>query len=122
MCINRIHDIISVSSCISNNPLKLFTCNLLQIDVLYQGPPVMHYELCLSISYCNCSCVSIIHNIPTSCNIVFNTKVVIISYYVVLKLSTSIIIYFLQLIYLITFFLMYFLNFPWTTPTYNLKY
>ena len=27
----------------------LALCNLLQIYVLYQGPPVIHYELCLSI-------------------------------------------------------------------------
>ena len=68
-----------------HNPLNTFRFNFLQIDMLYQRPPVIHSESCLYIEYCNCSCVSIIHNIPTWCNIVFNTKVVIISWYVILK-------------------------------------
>ena len=86
------------------NPSNTFPCNFLQIDVFYQGLPVIHSELCLSISYFNCSCVSMIHNILTWCNIVFNTKVVIISWYVVFKLSRSIIFSFPRLLHLIDFF------------------
>ena len=94
------------------NPSDTFPCNFLQIDVLYQGQPVVHYELWLSISYCNCSCVSIIHNIPTWCNIVFNTKFVITSWYVVFKLSTSIIVSFPRLLHPIAIFLLYFSQLP----------
>ena len=36
------------------NPSNTFPCKFLQLYLLYQGPPVTHYELCLSISYCNC--------------------------------------------------------------------
>ena len=86
------------------NPSNTFPWNFLQIDVLYHGPTVIHYELCLYISYCNCSCVSIIHNTPTWCNIAFNTKALIIYWYVVSKIYTSIIAYFLQLIHLIAIF------------------
>ena len=83
------------------NPSNTFLCNFLQIDVFYQGPPVIYSELYLSISYCICSCVSIIYNIPTWCKIVFNTKFVIISWYVVSKISTSIVFSFPQLLHLI---------------------
>ena len=94
------------------NPSSNFPCNFLQMDVLYQGPPVIHYELCLFISYCNCSRVSIIHNVPKWCNIEFNKEVVIIYWYVVFILSTSIIFSLLQLLHLIDIFLLYFLNAP----------
>ena len=82
----------------------LHLCNFLKIDVLYQGQPVIHSELFLSISYCSCSYVSNIHNITTWCSIVFNKKVVIISWYVVFKLSTNIIFSFPQLLHLIEIF------------------
>ena len=94
------------------NPSNTFPCNFSQIDMLYQGPPVIHYELFLYISYCNCSCVSIIHNIPTRCNIVFITKVVIIYWCVVFKLSTSIIFSFPQLLHLIAIFCFVFFSTP----------
>ena len=66
---------------------NIFPCKLLQIDLLYQGPPVIQSELCLSISYYNCLFVLIIHDIPTWCNTVFNTNEVIISLYLVFILS-----------------------------------
>ena len=49
----------------------------------------------------NFSFASIIHNIPTWCNILFNIKVVIIYRYVVFKLSTYIIVSLPQLLHLI---------------------
>ena len=104
------------------NPSNTFPCNFLQIEVLYQVQPVIHYELCLSILYYNCSCVSIIHNVSTWCNILFNIKVVIISWYVVFKLSTSIIVYFSRLLHLIAIFFYNFINSPRTIPTFNLKH
>ena len=105
------------------NPSNTFPFNFLQIDVLYQGPPVIYYELCLSISYCNCLCVSIMHIIQTWCDIVFNTKVVIISWYMLFKLSTSIIVSFPQLLHPISIFLMYFyLTSPQTIPKFNRKH
>ena len=122
ICINRTHDIIYVSSCFPNKSLKHFPCNFLQIDVLYQVPPLIQSELCLYISYCNCLCVSIIQNKPTWCNIVFNTKVVIIYWYVVFKLSTSVIVSFPKLLHLIAIFLLYFLNPPRNIPTFNLNH
>ena len=79
MCINVTHDIIYVSSCISNIIFKHCSIYFLQIDVLYQGQPVIQSGLCLSISYFNCWFFSIIHQIPTWCNILFNTYSVIIS-------------------------------------------
>ena len=94
------------------NPSNTFPCNFLQIDVLYQVPPIIQSELCFSVSYCNSSCVSFIYNIPTCCNIVFNTKVVIISLYVVFKLSTSMIVYFPQLLHPLAIFRLYFSRLP----------
>ena len=122
MRINRTHMILYLSVLeFLINPSNTFPFNFLQIDVLYQGPPVIHSESYVSISYCNCSCVSIIHNIPTWCNIVFNTKVVIISWYVVFIISTSIIVSFPPLLHLIDIFSCIFINPPWTIPTFNLK-
>ena len=86
------------------NSSKTFPCNFSQMYVLYQGPPVIHSELYMSISYFNFSCVSIIHNILTWCKIVFNTKVVIIYWYVVSKISTSTIVSFSQLPHLTEIF------------------
>ena len=86
------------------NPSYNFPCNFLQIDVLYHGPTDIHYELCLYISYCKCSWVSIIHNIPTWCNILFNAKVVIIYWYVVSNIPTSILVSSSQLLHLIAIF------------------
>ena len=110
--INRTHDIIYVSSCISNQSFKHFPCDFLQIDVLYQVPSVIYYESVFFISYCKCSCVSIIHNIRTWYNIVLNTKVVTIYWHVVLELSTSIIISFPQVLHIIAIFCCIFLNPP----------
>ena len=76
--------------------------------MLYQGPPVIQSKLCLSISYFNCSCVSIIHNIPTWCNTLLNTNDVIISWYVVFILSIDIIVSFTLLPHLISIFPLYF--------------
>ena len=82
----------------------------LQIDMLYQGPPVKQSELYLSISYYKCLFVSIIHNIPTLCNIVFNTNEVIISWSVVLILSIDTMVYFTQLLHLMDIFRLYFVH------------
>ena len=75
---------------------------------MYQGTSVIQYKLCLSISYFNCSCVSIIHNIPTWCNTVINTNKVNISWYVVFILSIYIFVSFKQLPHLISIFPLYF--------------
>ena len=87
---------------------KTFPFNFLEIDVFYQGPPVIQSELCLSISYSKCWFVLIIYSIPTWCNTVFNTNTVIISWYVVFILAIDIIVYFTQLQHLISIFPLYF--------------
>ena len=93
-----------------------FPCNVLQIYVLYHGIPVIQPDLWFFISYFNCSCVSIIHKIPTWYNILFNTNKDIISWYVVLILFVYIIVYFPQLLHHTAIFP---LNFDHLPPDYT---
>ena len=86
------------------NSSNISSCNFLQIDMLYQIPPVIQYELFLYISYYRCLFVSVIHDIPTWCNTVFNTNEVIISLYLVFILSTDKPVCFPQLLHLISIF------------------
>ena len=101
MCINRTHNIISVSSCISNELFKHFSMYFLQIDMLYQGPPIIQSQLCLYISYYKCWFVLVIDNIPTWCNTVFKRNEMIIYLYLVFILSINNLVYFTQLLQLI---------------------
>ena len=75
------------------HPSIFFPSNFLQIDVLYHGSPVKQSGFCMSISYFNYLWFTIIHNIPKWCNIVFNTKFVIISWWVISKISTSLFLF-----------------------------
>ena len=82
------------------NSSNTFPCIVLQIDVLYQVPPVFQFGLFMSISYFNCSWVSTIYDMPTQYNTVLNTNTVIILFYLVLILSIDKPVYFPQLLHL----------------------
>ena len=112
---------LSVLEFLTNYP-KHFPCNVLQLYVLYQVLPGIQSELCFSVSYFNYSFVSILHNIPTWCNIVFNKNEVIIYGYVVFILSIDIIVSFPQLLHLIAILHCILIIFLRIIPTTNIKH
>ena len=90
---------LSVLACIIK-PSNILTCNLEQMDVLYQEPLFnQSWWLLLSISYFISSLDQIIHDLPTWCNLAFNTNLVII--YSDVKVFKYKHVYFLKLILLI---------------------
>ena len=101
MRINRTHDIISVSSCISNKSFKHCSMYFFTNRRVIPGTTCHLTWILFFIWYYKRSCVSIIHDIPTWYNNIFNTNEVIISLYSVLLLFIDKTVYFTQLLHLI---------------------
>ena len=92
----------SIIACVIK-PSNILPCKLEQMDLLYPGLLLnQSWWLVSFISYSISRLELIIHDIPTWCNIAFNTNLVTISSYTPVKLvSESKPVYLLQLVRLI---------------------